>query len=149
MPRAWSRETWWAVRRLGSGRLSTLSRGQRLRLVQAGTLVRVATGGVVVRQGGPVLGAYVLLSGSVAVVGDGAELARLTAGDVIGEIAVVEAIMHTASVVAAEEVRALHLPTATARDLMRELPELRRALEETAAERLERDRRRGRRTQHG
>lgn len=105
--------------------------------------MRVPAGGVVVRQGGPLAGAYVLLSGEVLVSSGDQEIGRLGPGDLIGEIAVVRAIMHTASVVAVDEVEALHLTVPVAQDLRQTMPEFRTAIEVTALERLARDEARG------
>ena len=135
----WSRNTRRVVRMVRAGRLASLSRGDVRRVVLAGRVVKVPDGGVVVRQGGPVDGAYVLLSGEVAVKRGGQEIARLSAGDLIGEIALVKTVMHTASVVALGEVEALHLSTPVAQGLRRTISGFRAAVEATALERLARD----------
>jgi CRP-like cAMP-binding protein len=141
--RTWTREGRRVVRRVRSGRLSTLSRRDARRVIESGRVVRVPAGGVVVRQGGPVDGAYILLSGEVVVRRGDREIGRLQPGDLIGEIAVVRAIMHTATVLAVGEVEALHLTVPVAQGLRRTMPEFRTALEQTALERLERDAREG------
>jgi CRP-like cAMP-binding protein len=134
--RTWTREGRRVARLVRSGRLSTLSRRDAHRVLKAGRVVRVPAGGVVVRQGGPVAGAYVLLSGEVLVRSGDEEIGRLGPGDLIGEIAVVRAIMHTASVVAIDEVEALHLTVPVAQELRRTMPQFRTAIEQTALERL-------------
>jgi CRP/FNR family cyclic AMP-dependent transcriptional regulator len=137
--RRWSRQTRRVVRMVRAGRLSSLSRGDVRRVVRAGRVVRVPAGGVVVRQGGPVDGAYVLLVGEVAVRRGDTEIGRLSPGDLIGEIALVKTIMHTASVIAIDDIEALHLSTPVAQGLRRTIAGFRSAVEATAMERLARD----------
>ena len=136
----WFRESRRVARLVRAGRLAHLPRRDVRRLVRAGRVVRVPANGVVVRQGGPVDGAYILLSGEAVVRRGDDEIGRLRDGDLIGEIALVETIMHTATVIAVGEVEALHFTTPVAQQLRRALPQFRDALEQTAVERLARDR---------
>ncbi len=113
------------------------------RVVRAGRLVRFRIGGSIAVQNGPADGAYLLLSGQARVSRHGVEVGVLQAGDVIGEIALLEGSLRTASVVAESEIEAVHLEPRVAAGLYDDVPEFRRALEETARERLAADRGRG------
>lgn len=68
-----------------------------------------AAGEFMLRQGQVGSGLFVLLSGSARVLRSGEEVARLVAGDFIGELSVIDQLPRTASVQAAEPTRCLAL----------------------------------------
>ena len=65
---------------------------------------------------------FVVLEGDVTVVHSGEELATLGKGDFLGEIAIVEGLRRTATVVAATPVRAAVMHERDFRDMCDELP---------------------------
>jgi CRP/FNR family transcriptional regulator, cyclic AMP receptor protein len=64
----------------------------------------------------------VILDGTVSVRRDGAEIARLGPGDIVGEAAIVGHSLRTASVVAMTPLIAVHFTDADLRALMEEMP---------------------------
>ena len=83
--------------------------------------------------------AYLILSGEVSVRRHGEEVARLGAGEVIGEMALVNHKLRSATVVAATPLEVLHFTTETVATLTRKIPHFRDALMSAVEERIERD----------
>ena len=73
--------------------------------------------------------AYVVLSGELDVRRGGEVVARLGAGDVVGEVAIVEHRLRTATVVAASPLEVLHFTREAVEKLYAEVPAFRAALE--------------------
>jgi len=138
------------VRRSRTARLAQLNRfdGMRWRdvrrIVRAGRLGRVRSHRMITVQDGPSDGTYILLTGTATVCLDGQPVGTLVPGDLVGEIALVEGTLRTASVEANEDLDVLHFPTAVATRLYNQVPPFRQALLDTARERLARDRARKR-----
>lgn len=135
-----------------SGRLSRLARLDRFdgmrrrdvrRIVRLGRPGRVRAGQLITVQDGPSDGTYILLTGSANVFLDGESIGTLVPGDLVGEIAMIEGRPRTASVQAACDLEVLHFPEGVANRLFAEIPPFRKALIDTALERLARDRARG------
>jgi CRP-like cAMP-binding protein len=131
------------------GRLSRLARfdGMRRsdvrRIVRVGRPGRVHAGQLITVQDGPSDGTYILLTGSAEVFLDGEHIGTLIPGDLVGEIAMIEGRPRTASVKATCDLEVLHFPVDVANRLFTEIPPFRKALVDTALERLARDRARG------
>ena len=83
--------------------------------------------------------AYLILSGEVSVRRHGEEVARLGAGEVIGEMALVNHKLRSATVVAATPLEVLHFTTETVATLTSKIPHFRDALMSAVEERIERD----------
>jgi CRP-like cAMP-binding protein len=66
--------------------------------------------------------AYILLDGTVSVRKDGAEIAQLGPGDIVGEAGIVGHTLRTASVVALTPVKAIHFTDDDISALMGEMP---------------------------
>lgn len=138
------------VRRSRTARLARLNRfdGMRWRdvrrIVRAGRLGRVRSHRMITVQNGPSDGTYILLTGSATVCLDGEVVGTLQPGDLVGEIALVEGSLRTASVEADSDLDVLHFPTDVATRLYTQVPPFRQALLDTARERLARDRARKR-----
>lgn len=79
--------------------------------------------------------AYIVLSGEVSVRRDGREIARLGPGEVIGEAAIVNRSLRTASIVSLTKLEMLHFTSEAVQRLCAEVPAFKAALEETAANR--------------
>jgi CRP/FNR family cyclic AMP-dependent transcriptional regulator len=81
--------------------------------------------------------AYLILSGEVSVRRQGEEVARLGVGEVIGEMALVNHKLRSATVVAETPLEVLHFTADTVADLQTRIPRLREALTSVTAERSE------------
>lgn len=80
--------------------------------------------------------AYIILNGTVSIRHDGAEIAQLGAGDIVGEAAIMGGTLRTASVVALTPLDTIHLTDETLRELDAEMPSFHQALVEVAQSRM-------------
>jgi len=83
--------------------------------------------------------AYLILSGTVSVRRHGEEVAQLGPGDVMGEVAIVQHSLRTATVVSLTELEVLHFTSETLTGLAHDIPAFGRALDATALERIDHD----------
>ncbi|MGO4255135.1 Crp/Fnr family transcriptional regulator [Marmoricola sp. RAF53] len=83
--------------------------------------------------------AYLILSGEVTVKRHGEEVARLGAGEVIGEMALVNHKLRSATVIAETPLEVLHFTGETVEALTQKIPHFREALTGATAERAGRD----------
>ena len=83
--------------------------------------------------------AYLILSGEVSVRRQGEEVARLGAGEVIGEMALVNHKLRSATVVADTPLEVLHFTDDTVATLTASIPHFRDALMGAIEERIARD----------
>jgi NTE family protein len=94
------------------------------------------TGSTVFAIGSPADGLYIVLSGSVRILGDGgAELAVLPVGDFFGELSLLHGASHSHDVVAAEDTELLVVAKECFDGLLADNPEVERTVRETAAKR--------------
>lgn len=77
-------------------------------LASTGRSINIPAGWAVMVQNTPPDKAYILLEGDVEIRREDAVLARLSAGDVVGELAILNGKLRSATVVAVTRVRALH-----------------------------------------
>ena len=132
-----------------TARLARLHRFEGMRrrdirkIVKAGRKGHVRERTMITVQDGPSDGTYILLTGSAEVFLDGVQIGTLLPGDLVGEIAVIGGQPRTASVEATCDLEVLHFPVTVANRLFHEVPPFRRALVETARERLAQARARG------
>ncbi len=98
--------------------------------------VELAPGDILIRQGAMPDDVYVLEDGTVEVTRDGERIAMLGAGDVVGEIALVDPQRRTATVQAATPVRAVALNLRDLPEMASEMPEIVRHLRSIAERRL-------------
>jgi CRP/FNR family transcriptional regulator, cyclic AMP receptor protein len=98
--------------------------------------VELAPGDILIRQGAMPDDVYVLEDGTVEVTRDGERIATLGAGDVVGEIALVDPQRRTATVQAATPVRAVALNLRDLPEMASEMPEIVRHLRSIAERRL-------------
>src|SRR5690349_2531544 len=80
--------------------------------------------------------AYLILSGEVSVKRHGEEVARLGAGEVIGEMALVNHKLRSATVIAETPLEVLHFTDEIVADLNEKIPHFRDALSGATQERL-------------
>ena len=109
------------------------------RIVRAGRPGRVLARNLITVQDGPSDGTYILLTGTAEVFLDGEHIGTLVPGDLVGEIAVIAGQPRTASVEATCDLEVLHFPVDVANRLFADVPPFRRALLDTARERLAQD----------
>lgn len=95
------------------------------RISAHGRRVRLPEGWSPIWEQTPADKAYVILDGEVSVRRDGAEIARLGAGDIVGEAAIVGHSLRTASVVALTELQAIHFTDENVNELIDEMPSFR------------------------
>jgi CRP-like cAMP-binding protein len=116
--------------------LSTL--GDRTLLAIVGDSANLCwnAGSTVFEKGSPADGLYVVVSGSVRVVGEGgAELGVLGPGDFFGELSLLEGAPHGRDVVAIEDTELMVIAKECFDDLLAGNAELAQVIRETAAER--------------
>ena len=96
--------------------LGDLDEGDVRWMVRAGSRVRAAAGNVLIPAGQPLETLYIIIDGGFSVrLETGAEIARLAAGDILGEMSLVEKRPPTVSVVAREDSTVLAVPQAALR----------------------------------
>jgi CRP-like cAMP-binding protein len=103
-------------------------------LVEAGYVVTVPQGWSLIWDRTPADKAYVVLGGEVDIRRDGEVIARLGAGDVIGELAILRRQLRSGAVVAATPLTVLHFGREAVERLYREMPVFRDALDRAAGE---------------
>ena len=93
-------------------------------------------GSQVFAKGSAADGLYILVSGSVRVVGDdGEELGVLHAGNFFGELSLLQGLVHGRDVVAMEDTELMVIAKECFDDLVAGNPEVARSIRETAAQR--------------
>ena len=79
--------------------------------------------------------AYILLAGTASVRRGGTEIARLGAGDIVGEAAIVGHSLRNATVVALTPLELIHFTSEAVLELCEEMPAFRSAIEAVTAAR--------------
>jgi CRP/FNR family transcriptional regulator, cyclic AMP receptor protein len=80
--------------------------------------------------------AYVILNGQVSVRSRGQEVAQLGPGDIVGEAAILNHSLRTASIVALTPLELIHFTAEQLEQLAHDMPRFAEALDRTAAERF-------------
>jgi CRP/FNR family cyclic AMP-dependent transcriptional regulator len=106
------------------------------RISAAGTRVRVPEGWSPIGERTPADKAYIILDGTVSVRQHGAEIAQLGPGDIVGEAAIVNHSLRTASIVALTPLEMIHFTDDAVRRLCDELPSFQQAISAVALERF-------------
>ncbi|MCR1781239.1 cyclic nucleotide-binding domain-containing protein [Nocardioides carbamazepini] len=106
------------------------------RISATGRRVKLPEGWSPIWEDTPADKAYILLEGNVSVRRDGAEIAQLGPGDIVGEAAIVGQRLRNATVVALTPLDTIHLTDDTLRELDAEWPAFHEALVEVAQSRL-------------
>jgi len=110
---------------------------QVARISAAGTRLKLPEGWSPIWEDTPADKAYIILSGEVSVRRGGAEIARLGAGDIMGETAIVNHTLRTASLVALTPLELIHLTDDAVRRLREQLPAFKEALDAVVLARRE------------
>ena len=108
-------------------------------LAKHGTIVNVPARWSLMWENTPADKAYIILEGEVVIRKDNADLAELGPGSVIGEIALVNKKLRSASVFALTPLKALHFTDEAIADLSADNSSFGEALKQAAAERLASD----------
>ena len=108
------------------------------RISAAGTTVRVPEGWSPIWEKTPADKAYILLDGTVSVRRGGEEIAQLGPGEIMGEAAIVNHSLRTASIVALTPLELIHFTDEAVRRLCEEIPSFATVLRTAADERLTR-----------
>ena len=113
---------------------------EEIRLVtDAATYLTVPEHWALMAEQQPADKAYLILSGEVSVRRHGEEVARLGAGEVIGEMALVNHKLRSATVVADTPLEVLHFTDQTVAELTAKVPHFRDALIGAVEERIAHD----------
>lgn len=99
------------------------------RIADAGRVVAVPQNWSVIWERTPADKAYVVLDGDLDVRRKGEVVARLSAGDVVGEVAIVENRLRNATVVAATRLEVLHFTKDAVEKLYADIPAFRAAVD--------------------
>lgn len=106
------------------------------RISAAGRHVKLPEGWSPIWEKTPADKAYILVKGQVSVRKNGQEIAQIGPGEIMGEAAIVNHSLRTASLVALTPLELIHFTDDTVRELCDEMPKFRRALDKVAEDRL-------------
>lgn len=112
-----------------------LTADEAARVRAAGTPLTLPAGWSPIGERTPADKAYILTAGEVSVRRSGTEIATLGAGQIIGEAAIVNHTLRSASIVALTPLEALHYTSEQLERLVAEIPAFATALATAAAER--------------
>ncbi len=118
-------------------RLETLSDDDLKAVVAAGRQVHLPADWSLIWEKTPADKAYLIVDGQVSVRRNGEEIARLGAGDVIGEGAIVNHKLRSASVVSLTPLEVIHFTRESLTELLDAVPAFGEAIRATAADRLD------------
>jgi len=107
----------------------SFTREQIARISAAGTRVTLPAQWSPIAERTPADKAYILLDGEMSVRRGGHEVARLGPGDIVGEMALVQHQLRSASIVTLTRVVALHFTEQALQGLLDEVPAFARALD--------------------
>lgn len=117
-------------------RFADLSEKELKQVGKAGTYLHQPANWTLMAETTPADKAYVILSGSAEVKRHGETVATVGAGDVIGEVGILEHRLRTAAVVSTTELEVVHFTRENLEKLVGDIPALAAALRATAEERL-------------
>jgi CRP-like cAMP-binding protein len=120
---------------MSSSIFDALTPAEAQRVRAAGTPLRLPEGWSPIGEKTPADKAYILTSGEVSVRRGGTEIARLGAGQVMGEAAIVNRTLRTATLVALTPLEVIHFTKERLEQLVAEIPAFAQALGDAAAER--------------
>lgn len=107
------------------------------KLAGVGRPVNIPEGWAVMIENTPADKAYIIIEGTMEVRRQKQPIAELEAGDVIGEMALVNGKLRNATVVAKTQVKALHLTDSDVAELLDHDPDFASKLQQKATERLD------------
>lgn len=114
----------------------TLTARELQQVHERGTRLTVPQGWSLIWERTPADKAYLIVAGEVAIRRNNSEIARLGPGDVVGEMAIVNHKLRTATVVAATPLEVVHFTSEAVEELCERIPAFREALGQTAKGRL-------------
>ncbi|WP_210651087.1 cyclic nucleotide-binding domain-containing protein [Nocardioides sp. SYSU D00065] len=117
--------------------LDALDPADAERVLAAGRSVTVPQGWSPITAGTPADKAYLITEGEVSVRRSGTEIAILGPGSVVGEAAIVNRTLRSATVVALTPLRVVHFTSERIEELSEEIPAFGAALRAAAAERVQ------------
>jgi len=117
-------------------RLESLDDADLAKVVKAGRHLHLPADWSLIWEKTPADKAYLIVDGEVSVRKAGQEVARLGAGDVIGEMAIVNHKLRSASVVSLTPLEVIHFTKESLQQLLEEVPAFGEALRGTSADRL-------------
>jgi CRP-like cAMP-binding protein len=117
-------------------RLEALDDRDLKRVVKAGRHIHLPADWSLIWEKTPADKAYLIVDGEVSVRKAGHEVARLGPGDVIGEMAIVNHKLRSASVVSLTPLEVIHFTKESLERLLDEIPAFGEALRGTTADRL-------------
>ncbi len=106
------------------------------KLASVGRPINIPERWAVIMENTPADKAYILLEGTVDIRRNNETIASLDPGDVIGELAILNGKLRSATVVATSPVRALHLTDKDVAELLEHDPDFAAKLQARAADRL-------------
>ena len=117
-------------------RLESLDDADLAKVVKAGRHLHLPADWSLIWEKTPADKAYLIVDGEVSVRKAGQEVARLGAGDVIGEMAIVNHKLRSASVVSLTPLEVIHFTKESLQQLLEDVPAFGDALRGTSADRL-------------
>lgn len=117
----------------GFAAFDEFSHGELRRIVRAGTRVSLPENWPLIHERTPGDACYILLAGSVAIYSGREQVAELSPGEVVGELALTTGRLRSATVSTLEPVDLLRIEGDALEALLRELPTLRQTIHDTAA----------------
>ena len=117
-------------------RLDALDDADLARVVRAGRHLHLPADWSLIWEKTPADKAYLIVDGEVSVRKAGQEVARLGPGDVIGEMAIVNHKLRSASVVSLTPLEVIHFTKESLQQLLEDVPAFGEALRGTSADRL-------------
>jgi CRP-like cAMP-binding protein len=117
-------------------RLDTLGDDDLATVVRAGRHLHLPANWSLIWEKTPADKAYLIVDGEVSVRRNGVEVTRLGPGDVIGEMAIVNHKLRSASVVSLTPLEVIHFTKESLEQLLDEVPAFGDALRGTVADRL-------------
>jgi CRP-like cAMP-binding protein len=118
-------------------RLEALDDADLAKVVRAGRHVHLPADWSLIWEKTPADKAYLIVEGEVSVRKAGKEITRLGPGDVIGEMAIVNHKLRSASVVSLTPLEVVHFTKESLEELLEEVPAFGEALRGTSADRLD------------
>lgn len=127
-----------------AARISELARLDRFKdftdteiaaVVDAATYHTVPDGWAIIAESTPADKAYLILSGTVSVRRGGEEIAQAGAGDIVGEMALVDHKLRSATVIALTPLEVLNFTSDIVDELQAKIPTFRQALASSTEER--------------
>jgi CRP/FNR family transcriptional regulator, cyclic AMP receptor protein len=117
-------------------RLEALSDDDLATVVRAGRHVHLPANWSLIWEKTPADKAYLIVDGEVSVRKGGTEVTRLGPGDVIGEMAIVNHRLRSASVVSLTPLEVVHFTKESLEELLDQVPAFGAAIRDTTADRL-------------